>query len=522
LVVPVTTAGGGRLDERFERVALEHPGREAIVSGDQRLSYQELWRRSVEVANTLKAEVRPGDRVALQLRRAPELVAAMLGIWRAGGVVVPLHPRMEARELREAVAEAAPTVVLLDAGSAAATQLGGRELPLPSPGLRGLVTGHVSAGSPVGLAAVFHTSGTTGTPKGVMHTHASLLASVDGLDRLQRSWLTHSSPRHAWRFIKVLWRYRRRLAAMRRAPVWMTTLGLHSLGGSRVLLQALLRGDCLVVPSGSCPAVLAQLLERERVSILAATPATVEAMLRAGGLPRRDLSSLAVVGLGGGAASPSLVERAAMALGCPVVIGYGTAELGGGVLVTRIDDPDAVRCDSVGRAIPDVMVRVVDEARRPVPSGTVGELACRSGSLMAGYDGASSATAAVTDADGWYYTGDLATIDERGYVRIVGRKHDLIVRSGQNVYPAELECFLERHPGIDRVAVVGLPDDRRGESVCAFIVPAAGGSLTEDEVLDYCRGRLSKYKTPDVIRVVGALPTSESGEIRKDLLRQRR
>lgn len=109
-----------------------------------------------------------------------------------------------------------------------------------------------------------------------------------------------------------------------------------------------------------------------------------------------------------------------------------------------------------------------------MPFGTVGELACRSGSLMAGYDGAPSATAAVTDVDGWYYTGDLATMDEHGYVRIAGRKRDLIVRSGQNLYPAELEHFLEGHPGISRVAVVGLPDDRRGERVCAFVVPALG------------------------------------------------
>jgi fatty-acyl-CoA synthase len=373
---------------------------------------------------------------------------------------------------------------------------------------------------PIDLAAIFHTSGTTGAPKGVMHTHGSLLASVDGLDRLQRNWLTNSSPRHIWRFIKVLWRYRRRLVGMHRHPVWMTTLGLHSLGGTRVMLQALLRGNCLVIPSRHDPAVAAELLERERVAIFAATPATVEALLGIGGWQLRDLTALAVVGLGGGPADPTLVERARKAFGCPVVLGYGAAELAGGVLVTRIDDPDWLRTESVGRAMPGVVVRVVDDERQPVPFGIVGELACQSPSLMAGYDGASSATATVTDAHGWYYTGDLAKMDEHGYVRIVGRKRDVIVRNGQNLYPTELEHFLGRHPGINGVAVVGRPDNRKGESVYAFVVPTVAGSLTEDDVLDYCRGRLSAYKVPDVVRLVTALPTSESGEIRKDLLRQ--
>ena len=217
---------------------------------------------------------------------------------------------------------------------------------------------------------------------------------------------------------------------------------------------------------------------------------------------------------------PPLVREVRERFGCPTMISFGATEISGPALITRMDDPDNMQVWSVGRVTGDAKVRVVDDEHREVPPGQVGELACHMSSIMLGYYKAPEATAEVIDADGWYYTGDLAVIDAKGYVRIVGRKKDMIIRGGQNIFPAEVETYLQTHPKVQLAAVVGVPDALGGESVWAYIVPKPGVTLHPQEVLDHCRGQIAPYKVPTEVRVVAELPMTATAKVQKFRLRE--
>jgi fatty-acyl-CoA synthase/long-chain acyl-CoA synthetase len=206
--------------------------------------------------------------------------------------------------------------------------------------------------------------------------------------------------------------------------------------------------------------------------------------------------------------------------GCAVHIGFGATETAGGIAATSIADSDERQAETVGRPMPGVELKVVDEARKELPAGQVGELACRSDSVMLGYYRAPDMSAQVLDEDGWYYTGDLAVLDEQGYLRIVGRKKDLIIRGGQNVYPAEIENILAAHPQVREAAVVGVPAPVGGEQVWAFVLLEDGAGLTPREVVAYCRQELEPYKIPSRVRILDAFPRSSTGKPQKFKLRE--
>ena len=203
-----------------------------------------------------------------------------------------------------------------------------------------------------------------------------------------------------------------------------------------------------------------------------------------------------------------------------MLIAFGATEIGV-TLTTSPTDSDAMQLETVGRLIPGIEAKVVDEQHREVPRGQTGELAMRLPSVMLGYYNAPEANATVFDQEGWYFTGDLATMDGNGYFRIVGRKKDLIIRGGQNIYPPEIENHLSGKPGIANVAVVGVPDPVAGERVWAFVLPTEGAQLTPADVLGYCRGELAPYKVPEQVRVVADLPMTSTGKVQKFVLRAR-
>jgi acyl-CoA synthetase (AMP-forming)/AMP-acid ligase II len=206
--------------------------------------------------------------------------------------------------------------------------------------------------------------------------------------------------------------------------------------------------------------------------------------------------------------------------GCAVHIGFGATETGGGIAATSLADSDERQAETVGRPMPGMEVKVVDEQRRPLPPGQVGELACRGDNIMLGYLGGTAAGDEVLDGEGWYYTGDLALLDDKGYIRIVGRKRDVIIRAGQTIYPAEIERWLMQHPKIREAAVVGVPSRVEGESVWAFVLLHEGEHMTAQEVKDHCRAELEPYKVPRRVRFVAELPRSETGKPQKFKLRE--
>ncbi len=374
---------------------------------------------------------------------------------------------------------------------------------------------------PEDLLAILYTSGTTGLPKGAMHTHRSLIAPVAASLKLRELWIRRPTLSHLPRMGRALVRYGERLLrAAGRPQVFLSTTGFHTITGLEVFLQALLMGDALVIQPRFHPVEALELIQRERVTILVAVPTALAMMLRMQDFDWYDLSSLLIVGTGSAPCPPELAREVQRRFGCALHIGFGATEMGGGIAAPDIGDREDQQAETVGRPLPGVEVRIVDETGRPLPPGEVGELWVRSEGRMVGYWGAPDLTAQVVDEEGWYHTGDLAVMDEEGYLRIVGRKKDMIIRGGRNIYPEAIERHLVTHPGIREAAVVGVPRGLGGEEVWAFIILEEGTHLTPHQVREYCRGALEPYEIPQVVRIVEDFPRSSTGKPQKFRLRE--
>jgi fatty-acyl-CoA synthase len=203
-----------------------------------------------------------------------------------------------------------------------------------------------------------------------------------------------------------------------------------------------------------------------------------------------------------------------------VTIAYGMTETSPVSFQTRLTDPIAARVETVGRVMPHLEVKIVDESGRMVPRGESGELCTRGYSVMMGYWGAEDKTREVLDAAGWMHSGDLASIDEQGYCRIVGRIKDLVIRGGENISPREVEEYLYRHPAVQDVQVIGVPDEKFGEELCAWIVSRPGFTATEEDIRAFCRGQIAHFKIPRYVRFVEGFPTTATGKVQKYLMRE--
>jgi acyl-CoA synthetase (AMP-forming)/AMP-acid ligase II len=540
-------AAAATLGRALATVAAATPRRPALISGTSSDTYAQLDAEVTRLAAGLRAVgLNRGERVALVLPNGREAIRSFFATVRAGGVAVPVNPGLKAYELERLLCDARPAVVLAsrrvpgndveralaecrqsltglrhvaftDAEAPAwAGNIGQLTVP-PAASAPDGMPGLDDRSSPDGVAAIFYTTGTTGTPKGVMHSHRGLLQSFAAMQRLYDGFFAGSPAAAVARAAKLAWRYRTRLVNGIGPQTWMTPMPTFTIAGFRVNLQALLGGHRLVLCEQFHPRQTLELIQRERVSILAVTPTMAETMLSVAGLDSYDLSSLLVIGLGAAPTAPMLARRARARFGCAVAIGYGSTETAGGVLVTRLDDRDEQMTETVGRPFPGVAVRLVDDERRDVATGCVGELACQTPGLMLGYHGQAAAPD-VLDDQGWYYTGDLAVMDAEGYVRIVGRKRDVMIRGGQNVVPAELERVLLEHAAVAQAAVVGVPDWLAGERIWAFVVPAPGPPPDASGLRAHCAQRLEPHKLPDEFRFRSSLPVVDSGEVcRQDL-----
>jgi acyl-coenzyme A synthetase/AMP-(fatty) acid ligase len=243
-------------------------------------------------------------------------------------------------------------------------------------------------------------------------------------------------------------------------------------------------------------------------------------LVRNPNLHKYNLRSLLYVGLVASPVPPSLIDEFKQKVGCPVLNGFGATELFGGPTgINPFSDSITSLRESVGKVKPGYEVRIVDENRKPLPVGEVGELVVRSGVRMLGYYKAKDLTQNAFDKEGWYYTGDQATLDDDGYVRIVGRIKDMIIRGGQNIYPAELESVLISHPDIRDAAVIGVPDALAGEKVLAYVIPEGNNGLRQVDVLNFCRENMAPYKVPSNVYFVDSFPLNATGKVLKRVLR---
>jgi len=259
-----------------------------------------------------------------------------------------------------------------------------------------------------------------------------------------------------------------------------------------------------------------------RITALPGPPAIYQTILNHPDLAGFDLSSLRLAVTGAAAVPVSLVERMRTDLGFEVVLtAYGLTEATGFVTACRAEDDAETIATTSGRAIEDVEVRIVDDGGKPLGPGEAGEIVVRGYNVMSGYFEDAEQTAATIDRDGWLHTGDVGTLDERGYIRITDRKKDMYIVGGFNAYPAEIENVLTAHDDVAQVAVIGVPDERLGEVGMAFVVPATGRTVDADALIGWARERLANYKVPSRVEVVDALPLNPSGKVLKYELRQR-
>jgi fatty-acyl-CoA synthase len=523
--------------EALRRVAEPRRGQEALVCDSARLTYGQLLDRSHALAQGLYGlGIRKTDRIATLLPPGPEFALTFFAVAELGAVIIPLNPQLRRRSLGATLRDAEPaalvTVDPVDRDVYGSID-GLRHIIFVEPGagsepwLAGLISSGQNGSmslpdvSPEDLLALLYTSGTTGTPKGTMHSHRGLIAPVVASTKLRELWVRRLNLQKLGQMAKALARYRERLLhAAGRPQTMLSTTGWHTITGLGLMLQALLMGDRLVVMAHFHPRRALQWVQQERVTVLVAVPTAFQVMLGVEGFEQYDLSSLLICGTGSAPCPPHLAQEIQRHFHCALHIGFGATETAGGIAATSLADSDRRQAETVGRPMPGMEIKIVDEQRRELPAGQVGELACRSDSVMLGYYRAPEATAEVIDEQGWYYTGDLARMDEQGYVRIVGRIKDVIIRGGQNIYPAEIEAYLASHPKVREAAVVGVPTGVGGETAWAFVLLEDGAQMTEQEVLDYCRAELEPYKIPGRVRFVDDLPRSEGGKPMKGELRQ--
>lgn len=524
------------MTEAIAQAAASRPDREALVCGDVRATYSQLLQRSGTLARGLHhLGVRKGDKVVTLLPPGPEFVYLFFGVARLGAVIVPLSPQARQRRLSAVLRDAEPVALVAscavdgdlvrDAGVRHVILAGGAEGGALS--LGGLMAAQEDeppppdTAQPQDLLALLYTSGTVGEPKGTMHSHRSLIVPVAATMKIRELWIRRPNLKTLGQSVKALARYRERLLrAVGRPQTMLSTGNWHTITGLTAMLQMLLMGDRLVVMPRFHPREALRLVEQERVTILVAVPTAYSVMLGLEGFEDYDLSSLLICGTGAAPCPPHLAREIQRRFGCAVHIGFGTTETAGGIAVPSIADSAQRQAETVGRPLPGVEVKIVDAERRELPPGEVGELACRGDSVMMGYYRAPEKSAEVLDEDGWYYTGDLAVMDAEGYLRIVGRKKDVIIRGGQNIYPAEVENFLASHPKIREAAVVGVPSPVGGETAWAFVLPSDGAEMTPEEVVEYCRQELEPHKIPAHVRIVADFPRAESGKPQKFRLRE--
>jgi long-chain acyl-CoA synthetase len=477
------------------RTAARHPDRLALVCGDTRLTYAELEAASAGVAAGLRDRgIRDGDAVGLMLPNVPEFAIAYYGILRAGGVVVPMNVLLK-REVAFYLTDPAARLVfawheVADAAQAGAAEAGA-ECVAVEPGSFAPERAADTAVAPKDgddTAVILYTSGTTGTPKGAELTHANLSRNVEVV-------------------VDTLLRLGPDDVLLGALPLF------HSFGQTCGLNAAVAAGATLaLVPRLSAKAVL-ETIEHHCVTVFEGVPTMYAALLNEPDRQAYDVTTLRCCGSGGAALPVEVLHGFEREFGCVVLEGYGLSETSP---VACFNHPDRERMPgSIGTPVAGVEMRIVDDERRDLPPGEAGEILIRGHNVMKGYLNRPEATAEAIDADGWFYTGDIARVDDEGRYYIVDRKKELIIRGGYNVYPREVEEVLYAHPAVAEAAVVGIPHAELGEEVGAAVALKPGSDATADELRDYVKANVAAYKYPRHLWIVDQLPKGPTGKLLK-------
>ena len=510
----------------LERALRLFPHKLAVVCEDKRFTYQEYGQRVNQLGNMLLGMgVGQGDRVAFLGPNCHRLLEAYYGVVQIGAILLPLNIRLLPSDFAYIIADSGASVLFVDGDLLHLIEPIREELK----SVRRFVL-MTDGGSPAGwegdnyeemmplastdrppqpemgendICELFYTSGTTGKPKGVMLTHRNIFFNavnfVIGLTLTDRDVQLHTIP-------------------LFHANGWGTPQALTWVGGTHVMIKKFEAVKVL------------QLIADAGVTLAAMVPTMVSMLLNSPELPNHDLSSLDRLVVGGAASPPAFVGAVEEKLGCTYVASYGMTETCPVLTFATMKDhlrdlPEegqhALKAKA-GLPVPAVDLHVVDEQGDDVtPNGTdIGEVVVKSNVVMAGYWGDTEASAATVDDDGWFHTGDMATIDEEGYILIADRKKDIIISGGENISSLEVERVLYSHPAVLEAAVIAVPHEFWGEVPKAIVALKPSQSATAEEIIEHCRQNLAGYKVPKLVDFAEELPKGGTGKILKTVLRQ--
>ena len=510
------------IGEALARAAAQWGERDAVVSvaQDIRWSFAELLARTDALASgLLSLGLEPGDRIGIWSPNCAEWTLTQFAAARAGLILVTINPAYRLSEVEYTINKVGLSALVAAESfktSAYAEMIetfGAGRLPtlrarilIGEAERRGWLRFADVAAHPAGPLPgdldprdpinIQFTSGTTGLPKGATLSHRNILNNGYFVGRGMG------------------------LGAEDRICIPVPLY--HCFGMVMGNLASLSHGAAMVYPApGFDPEAALRAVAAERCTALYGVPTMFIAMLAHPVFDSLDLSSLRT-GCMAGAICPEplmreVIDRLHMR---DVTIGYGMTETSPVSFQTALDDPIHRRTGSIGRVQPHLESKLVDPDGNIVPAGQPGELCTRGYSVMHGYWDEPERTAESIDAEGWMHSGDLAVIDDEGYANIVGRLKDMVIRGGENIYPREIEGFLYSHPGIEDVAVVGVPDERMGEELCAWVRLRAGAEADAEAIRDFCRGQIAHFKVPRYVRVVESFPTTVTGKVQKYLIRE--
>jgi long-chain acyl-CoA synthetase len=491
---PSSFLGGGNLALSLRAAAASRPGHVAITHGGRSLTVGELEARSARAAALLAVRgVGRGDRVAIQLPNVPAFVDFYFAVLRLGGVVVPINPLLRAAESSFTLEDAEARVLIAwheaeapEGGAGAGVESIRIEEPFGGSALDGIEGDDaVVEVDPAETAVILYTSGTTGRPKGAELTHRNL-----GLNT--RAVIAE--------------------LGIGADDVLLGTLPLfHSFGQTCTLNSSIAVGARLALLTRFDAEAAIELVDREGVTILMGVP-TMLAGIATAAADHGPFRGLRIVASGGAPLPREQAEDFERVTGIPVLDTWGLSETSPAATLNR---PGASRAGSVGRPIQGVEVRAVGDEGEGLPVGETGQLAIRGHNVMKGYWRRPEATAAAITPEGWFLTGDLGRVDDDGYVYVIGRLKDMIIRGGLNVYPREVEEVLHRHPAVSEAAIVGVPDERLGEEVGAAVVLAPGAGVAPEELRDWLKERVAPFKYPRHVWMLDELPKGPTGKVLK-------
>jgi len=505
------------LGQLLEQAAKSAPDRLALIAGvpdpalRRQWTYAELYAEAQRTARALLQHFKPGERIAVWAQNLPEWIMLEFGAGLAGVVLVTVNPGFRGRELEYVLKQSRSAGVFVAHSFRGNPMLETvREVAPRCPELREIICfddwpSFIAAGDDKAIALpdikpddpvmIQYTSGTTGFPKGALLHHRGLVNN--GADTAVRMGIDPGD-------------------------VFITTMPLFHTGGCVCcVIGSVSKAATQVLLEGFEPGLVLELFQTYRGNAMVGVPTMLVAMLEHASFATTDLSSVKAICSGGSTVPAALVTLFEQKLGAPFTIVFGQTECSPVAAQTMTHDSIADKAGTIGLPLPNMETKIINpDTGGIVPIGEIGEFCTRGYHIMLGYFEMSEATAAAIDADGWLHTGDLCAMDARGYCTVEGRLKDMIIRGGENIYPRELEELLFRHPKVSEVAVVGLPHEKWGEEVAAFIRAAPGAAIDKEELSAYMRASLAHHKTPKHWFVVEAFPLTGSGKIQKFKLRE--